>query len=189
MRLMCNIEGTEIKAICDTDPKAINRGKEILSKAGRREPKTYTGSDQAYKDMLARNDLDIIMVVTPWRWHTPMAVDAMNAGKHAFVEVPAAFSIEECWDLVDTSEKNQKNCMMMENCCYNREEMMVLNMVRSGVFGEILHAEGAYIHELRWQMKDMTEGTGSWRTDWHVKEGANLYSHSQSWIHCSIYGY
>jgi hypothetical protein len=175
MRLMCNIEGTEIKAICDVDPKAIERGQKLIHDAARPAPAVYSDGENAYKDMIARDDIDIVLVVTPWRWHTPMATDVMNAGKHAFVEVPAAFSMEECWELVDTSEKTQMNCMMMENCCYNREEMMVLNMVRHGVFGELLHAEGAYVHELRWQMNDMTEGTGSWRTDWHAKPGANLY--------------
>ncbi|MCV6603927.1 MAG: hypothetical protein OIF34_01380, partial [Porticoccaceae bacterium] len=105
----------------------------------------------------------------------PMAVDAMNAGKHAFVEVPAALTIDECWQLVETSEKTRRHCMMLENVCYGREEMMVLNMVRDNLFGELLHGEAAYIHPLRWQMKDLETGTGSWRTGWHARRNTNLY--------------
>ena len=109
--------------------------------------------------MLQRDDIDAVYIATPWVWHTPMAVETMEHGKHALVEVPAALTIDECWQLVETSERTRLNCMMMENVCYGREELMVLNMVRDGLLGELLHGEAAYIHELRWQMKDMDEGT------------------------------
>ena len=99
----------------------------------------------------------------------------MESGKHAFVEVPAVTTVEEAWWLVDTSERTQMNCMMLENVCYGRDELMVLNMVRQGVFGELLHGEAAYIHELRWQMKEIERKTGSWRTFWHAKRNGNLY--------------
>lgn len=99
----------------------------------------------------------------------------MVSGKHAFVEVPAATTIEECWQLVNTAERTQKNCMMMENVNYGREELMVLNMVRQGLFGQVLHGEAAYIHDLRWQMKEIEHKTGSWRTYWHTKRNGNLY--------------
>jgi len=99
----------------------------------------------------------------------------MESGKHAFVEVPAATTLEECWQLVNTAERTQKNCMMMENVNYGREELMVLNMVRQGLFGEVLHGEAAYIHDLRWQMKEIEHKTGSWRTYWHTKRDGNLY--------------
>ena len=169
------IEGTQIKAICDIyEPAALKAQKRCVD-AGFEKPDIYTDGDYAYRKMIERDDLDVIMIFTPWRWHTPMAVDAMNAGKHAFIEVPAAVTVEECWQLVDTSEKTQKHCMMMENVCYGREELMALNMVRLGVFGDLLHGEGAYIHDLRGQMKSVERGTGSWRTGHHVGRNGNLY--------------
>jgi predicted dehydrogenase len=171
----CHIDGVEIKAICDTNEKVLDQSIATVVEKGFNKPSRYSGSDLAYKKMLERDDIDIVIISTPWRWHTPMCVDTMESGKHAFVEVPAATTTEECWQLVDTAERTQKNCMMMENVCYGRDELMVLNMVRQGVFGDLLHGEAAYIHELRWQMKEVTEKTGSWRTAWHAKTNANLY--------------
>ena len=172
---MCNLEGVEIKAICDTYPESLDAALKIVTKSGQPLPTAYGANDYSYRDMLARDDIDLVIISTPWRWHTPMAVDAMNSGKHVFVEVPAATTVEEAWLLVNTAEKTQKNCMMGENVCYGRDELMVLNMVRQGVFGELLHGEAAYIHELRWQMKEIDKSTGSWRTDWHAKQNGNLY--------------
>jgi hypothetical protein len=102
-------------------------------------------------------------------------VDAMKRGKHAFIEVPAAITVDGCWELVDTAEKTQRHCMMMENVNYGREELMVLNMVQMGLFGEVLHGEAAYIHDLRGQMNEIGHGTGSWRTLHYVKRNGNLY--------------
>ncbi|WP_425462586.1 Gfo/Idh/MocA family protein [Litorilituus lipolyticus] len=171
----CHMDGVEIVAICDTNEKVLDASLSHVVSKGFKKPARYTGSDLAYKKMLERQDIDMVIISTPWRWHTPMCVDTMNSGKHAFVEVPAATTVEECWQLVDTAEKTQKNCMMMENVCYGRDELMVLNMVRQGLFGDLLHGEAAYIHELRWQMKELTEKTGSWRTYWHTKTNGNLY--------------
>lgn len=171
----CHIDGIEIKAICDTDQNAIDQACHYVEQQHIMRPDEYTGSDLAYKDMLNRNDIDIVIISTPWRWHTPMAVDSMNSGKHAFVEVPAATSVDECWLLVDTAERTQKNCMMMENVCYGQDELMMLNMVRQGLFGEILHGEAAYIHDFRGQMKQEAKNSGSWRTYWHTKKNGNLY--------------
>ena len=171
----CHIDGVEISAICDTDEKVLDRSLAYVNKQGLPTPARYGSGEHAYKTMLNQQDIDIVIISTPWRWHTPMAVDTMESGKHAFVEVPAATTIEECWQLVNTAERTQKNCMMMENVCYGRDELMVLNMVRQGVFGQLLHGEAAYIHELRWQMKELTEKTGSWRTHWHTKLDGNLY--------------
>ena len=171
----CHIEGVEIKAICDTDTEALARSVEFVEKAGFQTPASYSGSQNAYREMLARPDIDIVIIATPWALHTPMSVETMESGKHAFVEVPAATTIEECWQLVNTAERTQKNCMMMENVCYGRNELMVLNMARQGLFGDLLHGEAAYIHELRWQMKEIEGSTGSWRTYWHTKMDGNLY--------------
>lgn len=171
----CHLDGVEIKAICDTQQKVIDRSVKYVVEQGFAKPDVYTGSDHAYREMLARQDIDIVIIATPWKWHTPMSVETMESGKHAFVEVPAATTLEECWQLVNTAERTQKNCMMMENVNYGREELMVLNMVRQGLFGELLHGEAAYIHDLRWQMKEIDESTGSWRTYWHTKRDGNLY--------------
>jgi predicted dehydrogenase len=171
----CHLDGVEIKAICDTQQNVIDRSVKYVVEQGFAKPDVYTGSEHAYRDMLARQDIDIVIIATPWKWHTPMSVETMESGKHAFVEVPAATTLEECWQLVNTAERTQKNCMMMENVNYGREELMVLNMVRQGLFGELLHGEAAYIHDLRWQMKELDESTGSWRTYWHTKRDGNLY--------------
>lgn len=175
VRQMLSIDGVDIKAICDTHDKVLNRALKMVQDTKGYTPLSFTGTDHAYRQMLDRDDIDIVIIATPWRWHVPMALDTMESGKHAFLEVPAAFSLEDCWALVDTSERTQMNCMMMENVCYGREELAVLNMARQGVFGELTHGEGAYIHELRWQMKEIDHKTGSWRTAWHTKINGNLY--------------
>ena len=175
LRLLADIDGVEIKAVCDPYSPAIDKAKTLLQELGVAAPVFYGDGDHAYRDLLERDDIDAVFVLTPWSWHTPMATEAMLAGKQAFVEVPAALNLDDCWQLVETSEQTRMNCMMMENVCYGREELMALNMVRQGVLGELLHGEAAYIHELRWQMKDIEEGTGSWRTDWHARRNANLY--------------
>ncbi|MDH4072382.1 MAG: Gfo/Idh/MocA family oxidoreductase [Gammaproteobacteria bacterium] len=175
LELLAAIDGAQITAVCDSYPPALERAKALLDGLGLPVPPAYGDGDYAWRDLLARDDVDAVLIATPWSWHTPMAVEAMQAGKQALVEVPAALTIEECWQLVETSESTRMNCMMLENVCYGREELMALNMVRQGVLGELLHGEAAYIHELRWQMKEIDEGTGSWRTAWHAKRNANLY--------------
>lgn len=172
---MTAIEGIEIKAICDIHDVVLDNAITMVNERLGYSPERIIGDDYAYRQLLARDDIDIVIISTPWSWHVPMALDTMESGKHAFVEVPAAFTIEDCWKLVNTSERTQVNCMMLENVCYGQEELTVLNMVRQGVFGDLTHGEGAYIHELRWQMKDIEHGTGSWRTAWHAKIDGNLY--------------
>ena len=172
---MLKIEGVQVTAICDSHAPAAERAAERCVKAGHPKPKLYTGSDTVYRKMLEQDDIDIVIISTPSKWHTPQCVDAMEAGKHAFTEVPASVTLEESWKLVDTAEKTQKNCMMMENVNYGRDELMVLNMCRLGLFGELLHGEAAYIHELRGQMKQVERGTGSWRTLHYANRNGNLY--------------
>ena len=175
VRHFSNIEGARITAICDTHTLVLDRAARIMAELGESAPALYSGDDYAYRELLERSDVDIVVIATPWRWHAIMAAEAMESGKHAFVEVPAVTTVEEAWWLVDTSERTQMNCMMLENVCYGRDELMVLNMVRQGLFGELLHGEAAYIHELRWQMKEIDYKTGSWRTFWHTKRNGNLY--------------
>jgi predicted dehydrogenase len=174
-------EGTEFVGICDLHQDLCERAKKkvLANGKGKRHQnvKLYYGDKHAYKKMLAETKPDLVYVVTPWEWHTPMAIDAMNAGAHACVEVPLTTSTEEAWKLINTAEKTQKHCMMLENVNYGREELMFLNMCRKGIFGELLHGEAAYIHELRGQMNsvDKGRGTGSWRTYHWAKENGNLY--------------
>jgi predicted dehydrogenase len=139
----------DIKAICDIDPAMINSTLNIIKKAGGKPPDVYKNGEHDFLNLLQRDDLDAVYIATPWRWHHPMAVEAMKQGMHVGVECPAALKVSELWDLVNTSERTDKHCMLMENVCYRRDIMAVLNMVRKGLFGELLHCQGGYQHDLR----------------------------------------
>ena len=160
------IEGTKIVALCDLKQERIDKAQEYLDKAGRPRAAEYSGSEQAWRKVCERNDIDLIYIATPWAWHVEMTLYAMECGKHVAVEVPAAFTMEELWQIVDTSERTRKHCMMLENCIYDFFEMTVLNMAQQGVFGEILHAEGAYIHSLDHSMRRPDR---TWRID-HLRK-------------------
>ncbi|GEO06485.1 alpha-N-acetylgalactosaminidase [Adhaeribacter aerolatus] len=171
-----------IPAICDIDPERIKIAQELIAKAGHKKPETYTSGDHAYLEMLKRKDLDGVIIATPWEWHTPMAVAAMKAGKRPGVEVSAANTIEECWDLVNTSEETGVPCMILENSCYRRDVMAVLNMVRSGLFGELLHCECGYLHDLRAikvapgaEFGANGQHEAKWRTNHSVHRNGDLY--------------
>lgn len=174
-------EGTEFVGICDLHEDLCQRAKKKILANGKGtrhlKVKLYHGDKLAYKKMLGETKPDLVYIVTPWEWHASMAIDAMNAGAHACVEVPLTTTMQECWDIINTSEKTHKHCMMLENVNYGRDELMFLNMCRQNVFGDLLHAEAAYIHELRGQMHsvDRGRGTGSWRTHHWAKKSGNLY--------------
>ena len=167
------VENVEVKAICDLVPAKVEHAQKMVTDAGQAKPASFGKSDWDFKN-LNQLDLDIVYVATPWNWHVPMAVDAMKSGKHVAVEVPAATTIEECWDLVNTSESTRKHCVILENCCYGENEMMVLEMVRDGFFGEITHGEAAYLHDLR-GIVTANEGEGLWRRVPHMQRNGNLY--------------
>jgi predicted dehydrogenase len=139
----------QIPAICDTDPDAIARTQKMLRDKGRPEAAVYGKSERDFERMLQRDDLDGVVISTPWEWHVPMAVATMKAGKYAGVEVSATVTLKESWDLVNTFEKTGSPCMLLENVCYRRDVMAVLNMVRKGMFGELLHLQCGYQHDLR----------------------------------------
>jgi len=171
------IPNTEFVGICDLhQDRAEKAKKKVLKTDAKRHAnvKVYAGDKNIYKKMLAELKPDLVYVVTPWDLHAPMAIDAMNAGAHVCVEVPLCVTVEEAWKIVETSEKTQKHCMMLENVNYGRDELLFLNMCRKGVFGELLHGEAAYIHELRSQMNDGNT-TGSWRTYHYANRNGNLY--------------
>ncbi|MGL5019679.1 MAG: Gfo/Idh/MocA family protein [Luteolibacter sp.] len=168
------IEFAEVVAVCDLRDERAKNAADRCEKAGAKRPEIYSGTENIWEKMVAREDIDVVYISTPWAWHVPMAVAAMEQGKHVFVEVGAAVTVDECWKLVDTSERTQRQCVMLENCCYGENELFVLNMVREGVFGELTHAECAYIHDLRSML--FTLGTeGDWRRDYHWQYDGNLY--------------
>lgn len=168
------IQGVEIKALGDLYEDRVEKAQNILTKKGLPKAIGYSGSRDAWKQMCERDDIDLIYTCTPWAMHTPIAVYAMEHGKHAATEVPAAITLEECWQLVETSEKTRKHCMMLENCCYDFFELMTLNMVRQGYFGEVIHGEGAYIHNLLSSNFDKEGYAEMWRLKENFKNG-NLY--------------
>ena len=169
-------DAVEIVGIADLYEDWAKRSQSIVEKKLGNKPAIYFGDPNGYKKMLAEQKPDAVIISTDWKGHAQQCIDSMNAGAHAFVEVPMAVSLDELWAIINTSEKTRKHCMMMENCNYGREELCYLNMVSQGIIGDLLHGEAAYIHELRGQMKAHEKrGTGKWRTiEWAQRNG-NLY--------------
>ncbi|MEO5798137.1 MAG: Gfo/Idh/MocA family oxidoreductase [Gemmatimonadales bacterium] len=168
------VDGVEITALCDIVPAKAQRAAKMVTDAGQPAPTLYTSGERAFEQLVTRDDIDIVYTATPWPWHTPVCLAALKAGKHAATEVPAATSLEEAWALVDASEKSRKHCLMMENCCYDFNEMLVDTMVKQGRFGEVLYAEAAYIHDLRALLfEDRDEGL--WRRLPHTNRQGNFY--------------
>ncbi|MES2306707.1 MAG: Gfo/Idh/MocA family oxidoreductase [Gemmatimonadota bacterium] len=168
------VDGVQITALCDIVPEKAQRAAKMVTDAGQPAPTLYTSGERAFEQLVERDDIDIVYTATPWPWHTPVCLAALKAGKHAATEVPAATSLEEAWALVDASEKSRKHCLMMENCCYDFNEMLVDTMVKQGLFGEVLYAEAAYIHDLRALLfEDRDEGL--WRRLPHTNRQGNFY--------------
>ena len=136
---LLDIDGVEIKAVCDVVPDRVKSAQQRLLAKGQSEPAGYAKGETAFEELCRRDDLDLVYIATPWDWHVRMAVCAMKQGKHAAIEVPAAITLEECWQLVDTAELTRRHCLMLENCCYGEIELLVLRMARQGVFGELTH--------------------------------------------------
>ena len=172
---MSKIEGVEIKALCDLRPEKANGAKKkLLDTTKLFNPDVYTGGEHEWKKLCERNDIDLVYIATPWHLHTPMAVYAMKQGKHVATEVPSAVTLDECWQLVETSEKTRKHCMILENCCYDFFELLTLNLARQGFFGEVVHAEGAYIHDLLEGNFSKEKYYDMWRLKQNFRNG-NLY--------------
>ncbi|HLA59385.1 MAG TPA: Gfo/Idh/MocA family oxidoreductase, partial [Puia sp.] len=171
---LAKLEGVEIKGLCDIRPDKI-MGIQKSLEGSVHKPAVYSGKDD-WKRLCEQNDIDLIYIATPWAMHTPMALYAMQHGKHVAVEVPAAVTVDECWQLVETSEQTRKHCMMLENCCYDFFEMLTLNLARQDFFGEIVHTEGAYIHNLSGLNFDKNKGYWDmWRLKENGKRNGNLY--------------
>ncbi|MBR0540571.1 MAG: Gfo/Idh/MocA family oxidoreductase, partial [Bacteroidales bacterium] len=166
------IEGATIVALCDIEADRVESvQKDVLESRGIARAEAYTGTE-GWKQLCDRDDIDLVYICTDWVNHVPMAVYAMQHGKHVAVEVPAATSVAECWQLVDVAEQTQRHCMMLENCCYDFFELTALNMAQQGMFGELIHGEGAYIHNLEpfWH-----EYYDNWRLKFNQNHAGDVY--------------
>ena len=171
VRNLLKIPGCRITAVCDIRSQRTDWASKAITDAGHPAPAVY---NRDFELLCETEDLDLVYNATPWEWHVPIMLAAMKNGKHTATEVPAAMTLEDCWAMVESAEKHGKHCVLMENCNYDRMEMMVYNMVRQGLFGEVIHAEGAYLHDLR-AIKFADEGEGLWRRAWATKLDGNLY--------------
>jgi len=166
MRMM-HIEGCEITAICDLVPENIDETKSIIAQYGGKEPVSLCSND-GWQELCSLPNVDLVYICTDWASHASIAVYAMEQGKHVATEVPAATTIADCWRIVDTAEKRRRHFIMLENCCYDEFELCVLNMVQKGLLGEIIHAEGSYLHDLRKRIATNDEGGRKW-SNWQVE--------------------
>ncbi len=172
----------KIVAVCDLSQPRIDNALKKCADNKIAKPRVYTGSPEAWKKLCDSPDIDLVYNGTPWELHAPIALYAMEHGKHVVTEVPSALTIEECWALVETSERTRRHCMQLENCCYGETEMLALNMCRKGLFGTLVHGEGAYIHDLRtycYGTFDPKTGNGGywdyWRLRYNQAHGGNQY--------------
>jgi len=171
---LARVSGAIITAVCDPDEEDAKQAARTITEAGHAPPAVYARGNRDYERLCGEEELDIVYTATPWEMHTPICVAAMMNGKHAATEVPAAVTLEECWELVETAERTGRHCIMMENCCYDQVELMILNMVRQGLLGELIHAEGGYFHDLR-DYKFRHEGASSWRTAHSIRRNGDIY--------------
>ena len=169
-------EYAEIIALCDIKEKKTDSANSILSKWQTTKTFIYNKSENDWKNLAKRDDIDLIIIATPWRLHTQMSLYCMQNNKHVACEVPIAYKLEDCWKLVQTSEKTKKHCIMLENCNYNSEELWILNMIQEGVFGDITHTEGGYLHDLRALLLDQKYYQGQWRLHQHAERNGNFYT-------------
>jgi predicted dehydrogenase len=173
IQIAASMAGVEFPALCDVDPQHLARAQDIVMTAGRKKPEGYTG-DQDYRRLMSRDDIDAVLIATPWELHTPMATFSMKSKKYTAVEVPAAITIEQCWDLVNTHEQTGTPCMMLENWSFRRDNLAVLNMVRAGLFGEINHCHCAHSHDCTYWYFDQS-GNPRWSGNYLLKRNADQY--------------
>ncbi len=172
VRRLCFIEGAKITALCDIEADRVEKAAKILSDQGKPEAAAYSGSEEAWKELCENEDIDLVYITTDWKNHATMAKYAMEHGKHVAIEVPAAMNMAEIWSLIETSERTRRHCMQLENCVYDFFELTTLNMAQKGLFGEILHAEGAYIHNLEDFWNDYYN---DWRLEYNRDNRGDVY--------------
>ena len=154
-------------ALCDYEQERAEKCQKYLEQASMPKAAVYSG-EKGYEELCKRDDIDLVYIATDWLHHFPVAMCAMENGKNVAIEVPSAMNLKECWDLIDMSEKTRKHCMILENCCYDWFEMNTLNMAQHGVFGEVIRAQGAYIHNLSpfwnhyWKNGEVISWAGVW---------------------------
>ncbi len=176
LRNLLKLEGVEIRAVCDVVEGKVVRAQKMVAEAGQPLPQPYSRGENDYKRLCARDDLDLVFTATPWDWHTPVCVEAMKSGKHAASEVPIAVTLEECWELVETAGQTGRYCIQMENCNYDRVELMVLNMVRQNLLGDLVHARCGYLHDLRaGKFNDRGGEKKLWRLEHSLRRNGDLY--------------
>ena len=168
------IDKVVVNAVCDVVKDKCLRAAQLIEKAGQKTPGIYANGERDFERLAARDDLDFIYIATPWEWHVPQVLAVLKNGKHAGTEVPAAYTLEDCWNIVNASEAARRHCLIMENCCYDHSETMVLNMVRAGLLGDLVHGECAYNHDLR-EILFENKDEGLWRRRHHTLRDSNLY--------------
>ena len=166
------IPNTKIIALADLIPDRVESSQKILEKNNMSRAVGYSGSEDAWKQLCERDDIDLVYIATDWKHHVPMALYAMEKGKHVAIEVPAAMNMKDIWALINMSEKTRKHCMMLENCVYDFFELTTLNMAQKGLFGDVIHAEGAYIHDLS---EFWGEYWNNWRLDYNKNHRGDVY--------------
>jgi predicted dehydrogenase len=171
---LMRMEGVELRAVCDIVELQCRDPKEQAKRLGKRPPTAYARGERDFERMCAEEDLDLVYTATPWEVHVPVCLAAMKNGKHAATEIPAAYTLEECWQLVEASERTGLHLCMMENVNYMPDELVIYNMVRRGLLGELIHGEGGYLHDTR-QLKMNDFGDGLWLGDHHATRNGNLY--------------
>lgn len=176
LQLLVTQKKAEIVALSDLDEKNIRHAEKKLSAWQKGKARSYYKNKDDWKNLAKQDNIDLLLIATPWEWHTPMCLFGMRKGKHVACEVPIAYTMNDCWDLVRTAEETKRHCIMIENCCYNEEELFVLNMIERGAFGDLTHTEGAYLHDLRAHILSDTYYKDQWRLKHHVDRDGNFYT-------------
>jgi len=172
---MLLMKGIEFPALCDINVDHLARARHMVVQAGHPEPEGYSRDEEVFRDLMAREDLDAVIIATPWHWHTPMAVCGMQCGKYVGVEVPAAMSFDECWALVNTHEETGTPCMMLENWSFRRDNLAVLKMIRDGLMGDIVHCHCAHSHDCIDHWFWDAQGNPRWPAEYLAKYNRDQY--------------
>ncbi len=172
---MLRMKKLAFRALCDINPENLAAAQDLVVKAGHPKPEGYSKNEESFRDLMARDDIDAVIIAAYWNWHTPMSVHAMRCGKYAGVEVPAALSVVECWDLVRTHEETRVPCMMLENWSFRRDNLAVLNMIRAGLFGEMVHCHCAHSHDCIDHWFFDPRGNARWPAEYLVRYNRDQY--------------
>ena len=171
---LLQVPGLEITALCDIRKPFAEKAVGVVEKKTGRKPLVFSGDAEQFRRLCDSSQVDVVYNCTSWNAHARVSVEAMKCGKHTFVEVPSALTIEECWEFVETAEATKRHCMQLENCCYGEEELLALNLCRLGLLGELMHGEGGYLHDRRWAIFNDAQWK-RWRNHWNVLHQGNQY--------------